>query len=155
MAGEIHVRAEILEEMLRHARSEQEIECCGLLAGRDGVITAIFPARNALASATVYEIAPKELFQLFRTIREGGLEHLGQYHSHLTSENFPSPRDIELAGYPDHAYFIVSLRPDAANPVRAFSIRDGGVRELEIIVGEVIEPRRDYLVVQPSQLAKI
>src|SRR5580704_16678547 len=134
MADEIRVRAEILDEMLRHARREPEMECCGLLGGCDGVITTIFPARNAFASAKVYEIAPQELFQLFRRMREEGLEHLGQYHSHLNSDNFPSPRDIDLAGYPNRAYFIVSLRPGAANPVRAFSIRDGEVRELEFIV---------------------
>ncbi len=111
--------------MLAHARREAHIECCGLLAGRDGVITAIFPATNALASPTLYEIAPRELFELFRTFRDLGLTHLGQYHSHLASENVPSPTDIEQAGYPDQAYFIVSPQPDAPNPVRAFAIRDG------------------------------
>jgi proteasome lid subunit RPN8/RPN11 len=133
MADSVRVRAEILNEMILHARSEQEMECCGLLAGRDGVITAIFPATNALSSPTVYEIAPKELFQLFRTLRDLGLTHLGQYHSHLSSENVPSAKDIEQTGYPEHAYFIVSPRADAPNPVRAFSIRDGMVRELEIV----------------------
>jgi proteasome lid subunit RPN8/RPN11 len=133
MADRVWVGAEILQKMVLHARSEPEMECCGLLAGRDGVITAIFPATNALASPSVYEIAPRELFQLFRTLRDEGLTHLGQYHSHLCSENFPSPTDIEQAGYPDHPYFIVSPRADAANSVRAFSIRDGIVRELEIV----------------------
>jgi len=133
MATSVRVRAEILKEMLLHARREPEIECCGLLAGRDGVITAIFPATNALSSATAYEIAPRELFQLFRSLRAEGLTHLGHYHSHLSSENVPSPRDIEQAGYPDHAYFIVSPRADAPQPVRAFSIRDGAVVELDII----------------------
>ena len=133
MADSVRVRAEILKEMLLHARREPEIECCGLLAGRDGVITAIFPATNALSSATAYEIAPRELFQLFRMLRAEGLTHLGHYHSHLSSENVPSPRDIEQAGYPDHAYFIVSPRADASQPVRAFSIRDGAVVELDII----------------------
>jgi proteasome lid subunit RPN8/RPN11 len=137
MAESVRVRAGILKEMLLHARRETEIECCGLLAGLDGVITAIFPATNALSSATVYEIAPRELFQLFRTLRSEGLTHLGHYHSHISGENVPSPRDIEQAGYPDHAYFIVSPRADIANPVRAFSIRDGRVRELEIIVAEL------------------
>src|SRR5579863_1729845 len=134
MAGSVRVRVGILNEMLAHARSEPEIECCGLLAGRDGVITAIFPSTNALASATAYEIAPPELFELFRTLRVKGLTHVGQYHSHLSSDNFPSPTDIEQAGYPDHAYFIVSLLPDAPNPVRAFSIRDGVVVEVEVVV---------------------
>jgi proteasome lid subunit RPN8/RPN11 len=133
MADSVRVREEILKEMLLHARNELEIECCGLLGGRDGLITAIFPAKNAFASATVYEIAPVELFLLFWTMREQGLTHLGLYHSHPRGENVPSSRDIEQAFYPDQAYFIISLRADAANPIRAFSIRDGGVRELEIV----------------------
>jgi len=132
MADPVLIRAEILEAMLAHARSEPQAECCGLLAGREGVITDIFPATNALASAKVYEIAPRELFQLFHTMREQGLTHLGQYHSHLSTENAPSPTDIEQAGYPDQAYFIVSLRPDTPNPIRAFSIHEGAVQELQI-----------------------
>ena len=133
MAESVKVRHEILEEMLEHARREPRIECCGLLAGRDCVITAIFPATNSLSSATAYEIAPRELFELFRTLRGKELTHLGQYHSHLSTENAPSPTDIVQAGYPDHPYFIVSPRPDAPKPVRAFAIRDGVVQELEII----------------------
>ena len=108
------------------------MECCGLLAGRDGTITSIFPATNSHSSATTYEIAPRELFALFRTLRAAGLAHMGQYHSHLSTENVPSPKDIELAGYPDLPYFIVSPREGTPKPVRAFSIRDGIVRELEM-----------------------
>jgi proteasome lid subunit RPN8/RPN11 len=132
MAQSVRVRREVLDEMLAHARREPRIECCGLLAGRDGMITAIFPATNALASPTRYEIAARELFELFRAFRDLGLTHLGQYHSHLATENVPSPSDIEQAGYPDQAYFIVSPRPEASNPVRAFSIRGESVREIAI-----------------------
>src|SRR6266851_5165566 len=112
MADSVRVRPEILKEMLAHARREPQIECCGLLAGRDGVITEIFPATNALSSATAYEIAAPELFDLFRTLRAGNLTHLGHYHSHPSTENVPSPTDIEQACYPDQAYFIVSPRAD-------------------------------------------
>lgn len=133
MAESVRVRAEILKEMVLHARREPQIECCGLLAGQDGAISAIFSARNALASATAYEIAPVELFLIFRTLRERGLAHLGLYHSHPSGENAPSPLDIEQAYYPDQAYFIISPRAEAPNPVRAFSIRGAGVHELEII----------------------
>jgi proteasome lid subunit RPN8/RPN11 len=132
MAETIRVRREILDEMLAHALREPHMECCGLLAGRDGVITAIFPATNGLASAVRYEIAPQELFAFFRTLRETGLTHLGQYHSHLSTENIPSSTDIELAAYPEQAYFIISLWANAPNPVRAFSIREGDVEEIEI-----------------------
>jgi proteasome lid subunit RPN8/RPN11 len=134
MANSVQVRQEILEEILAHARREPRIECCGLLAGRDGVITAILPATNALSSPTAYEIEPRELFEMFRYLRKKELTHLGQYHSHLTTENVPSSSDIEQAGYPDQAYFIVSLRADAPSPVRAFSIREGSVEENKILV---------------------
>jgi proteasome lid subunit RPN8/RPN11 len=134
MAGSIRIHAKILSGILEHAKREPLTECCGLLAGRDGIIDTIFPATNALNSATVYEIAPKELFLLLREMREQGLEHLGHYHSHLHTENFPSPTDIAQAGYPDHAYFIATLLPGAAEPVRAFSIRQGSPDEIKLIV---------------------
>ena len=67
-----------------------------------------------------------------REIRAPGLEMLGIYHSHPNGKNEPSPRDIAWAYYPDMAYFIISPLPEAPRPVRAFSIRDGGVTELEI-----------------------
>lgn len=106
-----------------------------MLAGRDGVITRAFSATNAAKNpATEYEIAPKELFQLTRDIRAAGLELLGIYHSHPNGKNEPSPRDVEQAYYPDVAYFIISPLPHAEKPLRAFSISDGQVSELEIQV---------------------
>ncbi|HVA16442.1 MAG TPA: M67 family metallopeptidase, partial [Candidatus Dormibacteraeota bacterium] len=90
------------------------------------------PARNVLESATAFEIASAELFQLMRQIRGEDLEMLGIYHSHPRGENRPSPRDIESAFYSEAAYFIVSPLDDAVQPVRAFSIRDGRFTELQI-----------------------
>ncbi len=122
--------------MLDEARSNPGHECCGLLAGQGGAITRIVPAHNALASATAYEIAPAELFTLFREIRAAGLECTGVYHSHPRSDNAPSATDIERAYYPDAAYFIVSPLPDAAKPIRAFRIRNGTFYEIEISIIE-------------------
>lgn len=137
MSAGIAIRADILARMLEHARGDAHQECCGVLAGRDSLITRAFAATNAAANpATGYEIAPKDLFRLMREVRGEGLELLGIYHSHPASENAPSTRDVELAYYPDAAYFIVSAVIDVARPVRAFRIRDGEVFELEIeIVG--------------------
>lgn len=132
MLGRLRVRRRILARLLEEASREPAVECCGLLAGKDGVIEEIFPARNLLASATRYEIAPEELFGLFRRMRERGLDHLGIYHSHPAGVNSPSPSDVERAWYPDAAYFILSPRPDALRPVRAFRIREGQVSEWEI-----------------------
>jgi proteasome lid subunit RPN8/RPN11 len=109
-------------------------ECCGLLAGRAGTITTVFPAQNALASATAYEISPPELFTIFREIRKQNQEFLGIYHSHPQTKNVPSPTDIARAYYPDAIHFIISPKPDAPKPIRAFRIRDGHVAELSIEV---------------------
>jgi len=129
----IRIRRAILARLLEEARRNPEIECCGLLAGTGGVVTEIFPARNALESATAYEIAPEDLFRLFRQIREQGLVLLGIYHSHPATENAPSPSDIERAYYPEAACVIVSPRAGAPAPLRAFEIRDGVAREREIL----------------------
>jgi proteasome lid subunit RPN8/RPN11 len=128
----VRIRRAALDCIIELARRNPSMECCGLLAGASGVITECFPARNVLASSTAYEIAPEELFGLFRRIRASGLEHLGIYHSHPSTENFPSPRDIELAFYPDAAWFVLSPRPDAPRPVRAFRIAGNQVEEMEI-----------------------
>ncbi len=132
MAEPIRIKSAVLEQMLEHARGVPGQECCGLLAGCEGVITEILPARNMLASATAYEIAPAELFRLFRQMRAAALDHMGIYHSHPAGPNSPSPQDIELAYYPDVVYFIVSPLQDAVQPVRGFSIRDGAVTEVVI-----------------------
>jgi proteasome lid subunit RPN8/RPN11 len=132
MADVIRVKNEALTQMMDRVLQESRLECCGLLAGRDAVITGIFAASNAMASATEYEIAPKELFQSMREIRAAGLEFMGIYHSHPDGDNKPSARDINQAFYPDVAYFILSPRKDTARPIRAFSIRDGKIQELDI-----------------------
>jgi len=119
--------------MIAHARREPSVECCGLLAGRDGEIARIFPATNAaLNPAVSYEIAPKEIFDLMREMRAEGIEMTGIYHSHPNGKNEPSPSDVEQAYYAETVYFIISPRNDAEKPVRAFSIREGRVAELEI-----------------------
>src|SRR5262249_32272661 len=44
------MRRELLQTLLAEARRESAVECCGFLAGREGVISAVLPARNALHS---------------------------------------------------------------------------------------------------------
>jgi proteasome lid subunit RPN8/RPN11 len=129
----IRIRSEILAQTANHAQRQPERECCGLLAGRDGVITHVFPAENVAADPSKnYEMAPKEIVRMMREFRAAGLEFLGIYHSHPHGENAPSARDIELAYYSEEAYFIISPRADAPRPVRAFSIRDGRSTEIDI-----------------------
>jgi len=97
-------------------------------------VTRLFRATNALASPTAYEIRPRELFALFRRMREEKLDLVGIYHSHPTGENIPSSRDRERAYYPETPYVIVSPRADAAQPVRAFLLAEQAAEELPVDV---------------------
>jgi [CysO sulfur-carrier protein]-S-L-cysteine hydrolase len=132
VSAAVRIWREILSAMHEEASKAPTQECCGVLAGRDGIITHILPATNALASATAYEIAPQELFRVMKEIRTAELHMMGIYHSHPAGENRPSRSDVERAFYPETPYFILSPLPDAPQPVRAFSIREGEVAELTI-----------------------
>ncbi|HMD30838.1 MAG TPA: M67 family metallopeptidase [Candidatus Acidoferrales bacterium] len=134
MDGTVRITRAVFDELLAYARREPGLEICGLLAGRNGVITAVLPAENALASATAFTIAPAELFTLFHRMRAFGFEHAGIYHSHPAGDNAPSPRDIEQAYYPGVAYIIVSPAVSGTNAVRAFAIQGDAARELAIEV---------------------
>ena len=130
---QIRVTRAVLRDLLQHARDNPLVECCGLLAGSNGVISELLPAINIRNSAAAYEIEPRELFELFRRLRSRKLDFLGIYHSHLRGANSPSPTDIGGAFYPEAAYFIITPQPENPQPVRAFQIRNNEVCELEII----------------------
>ena len=132
MADLVRMTRAAFDLLLAEARANPHIECCGLLAGREAVISAVLPTINALQSATSYEIAPEELFALFRVMRSEKLELLGIYHSHPKGENSPSPSDLEHAFYPEAAYFIVSPNAGVGHPIRAFRIIEGRARELSL-----------------------
>jgi proteasome lid subunit RPN8/RPN11 len=135
VANTIRVQDGVLFALQAHAQTQPNHEHCGLLAGREGVISRVLHAHNVAGDpATQYEIAPAELFQLMREIRGAGLQLLGIYHSHPRGANEPSRTDIACAYYPDAAYFIISPLPHEERPVRAFSIRDGSASELQISV---------------------
>jgi proteasome lid subunit RPN8/RPN11 len=137
MKRAVRSRRKVFGQLLEHARRQPHRECCGILAGQDNVITRAFPAKNVAADPVRnYVITPKEIVRLMGKFRERRLEFLGIYHSHPNwlDANEPSPKDIALASYSEAIYFIVTPRPYATTPVRAFSIQDGRVTELEIQV---------------------
>jgi proteasome lid subunit RPN8/RPN11 len=126
----------LLEEVIAHARAEQPLECCGLLAGSSsdgvGTVTMRFAVTNDAASSTEYYSNPRDMLTAFRTMREHGLELLAIYHSHPTSAPVPSRRDIERNTYGESvAHVIVSLS-DAEPVVKAWWLTPTGYREAEL-----------------------
>ncbi len=133
----LQLSSRIGRALIEQADEASPRECCGLLAGKNGVIQACFPLPNAsLHPEKRYFAEPQALVRAFRDIRERDQEFLGIYHSHPSSSPEPSPTDIEQALYPDCTYFIVG--PAEYDPrLRAFRITDERVEPVAISWAEM------------------
>ena len=126
---------EFIDEMIAHAREDVPNECCGIIAGKDGRAIKLFRGRNSEASPYFYNVDPQDLFRIHRECEDNGWEFLAIYHSHTSSEAYPSPTDVRLAFWPEAYYVLVSLQDPQSPVVRAFRIVDGAVSEEALVAG--------------------
>lgn len=110
------------DELFAHAREQAPRECCGLIDTGG----TVYRARNAASGEAEFEIAAAEQFRIFEAMRADGTELAAIYHSHPTTEAYPSPEDIARARH-DCVYLIASL---ATDELRGFWIRNGEVEEI-------------------------
>jgi proteasome lid subunit RPN8/RPN11 len=125
---------EMFDAMVAHARRDHPDECCGVIAGRDGVATRMFEMENAERSPTGFTFDSAEWLRVYREIDDADEEPLVVYHSHTATEAYPSRTDVRwsaTAGFPH--WLLVSTR-DERDEVRAFTIEDGVVTEQEVRV---------------------
>jgi proteasome lid subunit RPN8/RPN11 len=129
----VRLSRRLYDELVAHARRERPLEACGILSGVGEAFTRFYPCRNAEASPVRYRIDPLEILGVLRRIDAAGESLLGVFHSHPTTEAYPSETDRRLAFYPEALYLILSLA--GPQPVlRGFWIRDGAVREEALAV---------------------
>jgi len=128
------------DAIIAHARRDHPDEACGVVAGPIGsdVPARFIPMLNAAMSPTFYEFDSGDLLTLYREMDDRDEEPVVVYHSHTSTEAYPSRTDINLAGEPGAHYVLVSTRDgaDQAGPVefRSFRIVDGEVTEEEVRV---------------------
>lgn len=121
----------LFHQMVNYAERAWPAECCGLLAGEDGLATRIYPLENQERSRTAYLAAPEQQLQALTEMEDLGLDLLAIYHSHPDTESYPSPADIEKAFFPESLYIIISLKEPTAR-VRGFRIaRSGDITEVK------------------------
>jgi proteasome lid subunit RPN8/RPN11 len=131
----VRISRELLDDLVAHAREDAPNECCGLVATRDGEAVRVFRARNVHASPLRYEIDPKDQLRAMREIEDEGWELGAIYHSHTRSDPVPSQTDVNLAHHwPDPLYVIVGVAGEDPD-VRAWAIRDGDVRLVDLEIG--------------------
>ncbi|MDI6800635.1 MAG: M67 family metallopeptidase [Thermodesulfovibrionales bacterium] len=123
----------IFHEMLAHCRAGYPNEACGILAGKCNEVSRIYKMTNTEKSSVNYFMDSKEQFQVMKDIRANNIKMLAIFHSHPSSAAYPSAKDISLAFYEDSVYIIVSLM-DKEPVTKAFSIKGGDIKEVEVVV---------------------
>ncbi len=149
MTPVLRIPKAIIDAMIAHARELDPYECCGLLAGSNGTVSAHYRITNTVAkdaravevfndaevkqlgalsasqrAEVAYFMEPKEMLAAFKDMRTRQLDLTVIYHSHTHSPAYPSMTDIGLAYYPEAAYLIVSLEQKGAPYFRTFWIKD-------------------------------
>jgi proteasome lid subunit RPN8/RPN11 len=120
----------MVDAMVAHARRDHPDECCGVVAGRDGVATRMFEMQNAERSPTGFTFDSAEWLKVHREIEDADEDFLVVYHSHTMTEAYPSRTDIGWSRTTefDH-WLLVSTRDPAQEEVRSYRIVDGEVAE--------------------------
>ena len=129
----------IRDAIVEHARADHPDEACGVVAGPAGTDRPerFIPMANAARSPTFYEFDSADLLKLYRDMDDRDEEPVVVYHSHSSTEAYPSRTDISYASEPNAHYVLVSTR-DADGlgefQFRSFRIVDGVVSEEEVAV---------------------
>ena len=130
----VRISRTVFHEMVDHAKKEQSAECCGFLAGKDGLATRLYRLENQVRSRTSYLADPQQQLQALKEMEDLGLDLLAIYHSHPDTESYPSPVDVEKAFFGEALCIIISLK-DQTPRVRAFRVaRSGEITEERIEV---------------------
>lgn len=134
------IAAELLDDVVAHAREEYDAECCGLLAyaavqdGEAPRAVRVHRARNVFASRKRFEIDGKELLRAIDEFESAGLELGAIYHSHTHTAPYPSQTDLNFAvNWPGLQWLIVGLA-DSDPDVRCYEIEGADVREVAVEV---------------------
>jgi proteasome lid subunit RPN8/RPN11 len=133
------IAAELLDQIVAHARAEAPNECCGVVAvvpvedGRPVQAVRVRPARNIHASPKRFEIDGKDVLAAINEFDEACWDIGATYHSHTHTAPYPSQTDINFAAsWPGVEWIVVGLSDPAAPEIRSYLIEGGTVREVEI-----------------------
>jgi [CysO sulfur-carrier protein]-S-L-cysteine hydrolase len=137
------VDAAILVAIVAHARRDHPDEACGVVAGPAGSDTPRrhIPMENAARSMTFYEFDSREYLRVWREMEDADEEAVVIYHSHTATEAYPSRTDINLAGWPEAHYLLVSTRDPDVTEIRSFRIVDATVAEEPVrVLNATVDP---------------
>ena len=121
------IHQQLLDAIVRQAWAEHPIESCGVVAGpaASGVPTRLIGMDNAAKSACFFRFDPHQQLLAWRDMERNGEEPVVIYHSHTSSQAYPSQADIQHACDPKAHYLIVSTDSARQPMARSFRICNG------------------------------
>ncbi len=127
----MNIAADLLEQIVEHARRDAPRECCGLVGTREGTAYEVVETANTEASPFRFNIDGRDLLLATQRFEDAGGDLGAVYHSHTRSEPYPSQTDITFAAnWPGVEWIIVGLARDADPVVRSYRIEGGEVTEV-------------------------
>ena len=125
-------------KVVSHAKREHPIECCGILAGNDDIVSHVYTITNVAKSSFRYLMDPQEQFGAMQDAERNGWELMAFYHSHTNSPAYPSQTDVRMAlqsGWLDIYYALISLQDNDSPSIRIFQIgENGSITEKNLMV---------------------
>ena len=124
-----------MDAIIAHARRDHPDEACGVIAGAAGSDTPerLVEMVNAERSPTFYSFDSMEQLRVWREMDDRDEEPVVIYHSHTSTEAYPSRTDVSYASEPNAHYLLVSTREELTEPeVRSYRIVDGEITEEEV-----------------------
>lgn len=101
------ISSKIIEELQEIVRRDAPLEICGLLLGKNYQVAEARQVRNVAENPERhFEIDPSALINAERTMREGGAEIIGYFHSHPSGNIEPSVTDAQSAS-PDNRIWVI------------------------------------------------
>ena len=88
------ILSQLNKKILReHAIKEQPNESCAILFGKDNQILEICITKNIEESPTTFTISSEQLIEAYEMAETKDMEIVGIFHSHPTSDAYPSNTD--------------------------------------------------------------
>ena len=129
----VTLSAALRDEMIAHCRSRYPKEACGVLAGKNETVEQVYRMTNVEDSPIGYSMDPKEQLTIEKQMRQRGQRMVGIFHSHTSTDAYPSSVDVSLAISPDVSYVLVSLKDQAKPDVKSYRIEGTTITPEEVI----------------------
>ena len=133
----MEIAADLLEQIVDHARRDAPNECCGVVVTRDDEAVEVVELENLASSPFRFEVDGLAVLDVLERAESSGARLGVIYHSHTRSAPEPSQTDVNFAAnWPGVEWLIVGLAGGGEPDVRSWLIEDGDSREVPIEVSD-------------------